>query len=67
MWFRLSQHILWDVFGFLVQAKYYLKMNLIEIGKVHAPSYAWSSLMAARHIMEKGLIWKIRNGRKVKV
>lgn len=47
--------------------KYYPKSNLLEAKLGYKPSLVWRSLLADRQILEVGLLWRISNGRDVKI
>lgn len=49
------------------KAKYYQNCSFLEAKLGNGPSQVWGAILWGREILMKGLIWRIGNGRKVKV
>lgn len=54
--------LLYKVFS----AKYFLSGSIFY-AKVAKGSYAWQSILKARQVMEKGMIWRIGDGKKTRI
>lgn len=49
------------------KAKYYTLTDILQATTGSSPSYAWRSIAQAIWIINKGSVWKIGNGQKVRV
>jgi hypothetical protein len=49
------------------RSRYYPKGEFLNANEGYQPSFAWKSILSARGLIDKGGIWKIRNGRKVRI
>jgi hypothetical protein len=51
----------------IFQAKYFAQKSVLEAELGNRPSYAWRSLMAAKSVLTKGLIWRVGDGRSINI
>ena len=51
----------------VLKAKYFPICDFIHASLGHNPSYTWMSIMAAQKLVKEGVMWKVGNGRDVKV
>ena len=51
----------------VLKAKYFPRCDFIHASLGHNPSYTWRSIMAAQELVKEGVMWKVGNGRDVKV
>lgn len=51
----------------VLKGKCFPKSMLGTVGKGYKLSFSWSSIMVAKWIIDEGCIWRIGNGRVVKV
>lgn len=51
----------------IMQAKYFPQTTLWEAGPGSRPSLAWRSLLSAREILQKGAIWRVGDGKDIRV
>lgn len=49
------------------KAKYFPKFHPFEVFRSHNPSFAWSSILATKSIMEEGLVWHIGDDHQVHI
>ncbi|XP_059663645.1 uncharacterized mitochondrial protein AtMg00310-like [Cornus florida] len=49
----------------LLKGRYFSFTDFMRASKTHNPSWAWSSILAARGVLEKRLLWKVGNGRVI--
>ena len=54
--------LLYKVFS----AKYFPSGSIFD-AKMAKGSYAWQSILKARQVMEKGMIWRIGDGKKTRI
>jgi hypothetical protein len=53
--------------GKIIKAKYFPHCTFLEAQKGTRGSYAWSSIFSARALLIEGLIWRIGDGKQVKI
>jgi hypothetical protein len=51
----------------VLKGKYFARDSLLQAKLGASPSYTWHSMLKARPIMHQGLMWRIRNGEKVRI
>ncbi|KAJ0075170.1 hypothetical protein Patl1_34400 [Pistacia atlantica] len=51
----------------VLSAKYYPDGNFLEANVKRSSCFIWRSVMAARSVLESGLMWRIGDGSKVKI
>ncbi|XP_024626573.1 uncharacterized protein [Medicago truncatula] len=49
------------------KSRYYPKGEFLDAKEGYLPSFAWKSILSARGLLAKGGMWKIGNGRKVRI
>lgn len=47
--------------------KYYPKHEFLQAKMGYCPSYTWISLLASRVVLQAGLIWRIGDGKNIKI
>jgi ribonuclease HI len=51
----------------IIKAKYFPHSSFLESTLGAKPSYAWRSIYYARDLLCKGLVWRVGDGRKIKI
>ncbi|XP_042980012.1 uncharacterized protein LOC122310200 [Carya illinoinensis] len=51
----------------VLKAKYYPTSSFLSVRKRVSDSYVWKSFLAARHVLEEGLLWRVENGKNIKI
>jgi hypothetical protein len=51
----------------IIKAKYYPSTMVLDARLGNRPSFAWCSIMAAQTTLKQRLMWRIGNGRDIKV
>ncbi|CAJ2671909.1 unnamed protein product [Trifolium pratense] len=51
----------------IFKSRYYPKSDFMCANEGYQPSYAWRSILSARTLVEKGGLWRIGDGRKVRI
>jgi hypothetical protein len=51
----------------ILKAKYYPKNSFLQASLGSRPSFAWRSIANARSLLSKGLVWRVGNGKDIKV
>lgn len=51
----------------IIKAKYYPKASLVEAKLGSRPSLAWQSILSTKPLFHAGMIWRIGDGRPVKI
>jgi ribonuclease HI len=51
----------------IMKAKYYPKCSVLEASLGNRPSFAWRSIQGASDLIKGGLIWRVGNGKKVRI
>lgn len=51
----------------VLKAKYFPKSDFVNASLGNNPSFTWRSVMAAQHLVKKGLRWRVGNGESIKV
>lgn len=47
--------------------KYFPESGFLQARLGNNPSYAWRSIVQARHVLEKGLMWRVGNGPSIRI
>jgi hypothetical protein len=69
----LAKHIwrLWEnpssLVAQIMQAKYYPTTSVFEANMGRRISFAWRSILGSRELVKEGLVWRVGNGRKVRI
>jgi len=53
--------------GKIIKAKYFPRGSFLESGLGNKPSFAWRRIFCAIDLLQEGLIWRIGDGKKVKI
>jgi hypothetical protein len=53
--------------GWSLKAKYFPRGSFLDSGLGNKPSFAWRSIFGAIDLLQEGLIWRIGDGKKVKI
>jgi hypothetical protein len=53
--------------GKIIKAKYFPRGSFLESGLGNKPFFAWRSIFGAIDLLQEGLIWRIGDGKKVKI
>ena len=56
-----------SLFYRVYKARYFPNCSFMDTGLGNNPSYFWRSLLAAREIIQEGVVWKVGDGRKIVV
>jgi ribonuclease HI len=51
----------------IMQAKYYPTTSALEANMGRRISFAWRSILSSRELVKEGLVWRVGNGRKVRI
>lgn len=51
----------------IIEAKYYPQSTILEATLGTQPSFAWRSLMAACDVSKNGFVWRVRDGRDIRI
>ena len=51
----------------VLKAKYFPRCDLIQASLGNNPSYTWRSIMVAQELVKEGVMWRMGNGKDVKV
>ncbi|XP_038717940.1 uncharacterized protein LOC120011012 [Tripterygium wilfordii] len=51
----------------LLKARYFPHTSFLAASRGHSPSFVWSSMLAGREILMKGLHWRVGNGATISV
>jgi len=51
----------------IIKAKYFPQSSFLDSALGAKPSYAWRSIYYAKDLLCKGLVWRVGDGRKIKV
>ncbi|KAJ9554109.1 hypothetical protein OSB04_018154 [Centaurea solstitialis] len=51
----------------ILKAKYYPKKEFLEAQLGHSPSYIWRSIWHSQLALQKGIRWKVGNGRSINI
>jgi hypothetical protein len=51
----------------IMQAKYYPTSSVLEANMGRRISFAWRSILSSRELVKEGLVWRVGNGRKVRI
>jgi hypothetical protein len=51
----------------ILKEKYFTGSDFQQARLGHNPSYAWRSIMQARKVLEKGLMWRVGNGANIRI
>ncbi|XP_057808453.1 uncharacterized protein LOC131022930 [Salvia miltiorrhiza] len=50
-----------------LKARYFPRTNILLAGKAHNPSFAWTSLLVGRDLLENGIAWRLGDGARIRV
>ena len=53
--------------GSIMKAKYFRNNSILEATLGPRPSLGWRNLLASKELIQNGVIWRIGNGRDVRV
>jgi hypothetical protein len=51
----------------ILKAKYFPHGSFLEAKESNRPSLAWRSIVSANNLLKDGLLWRIGDGRTVKI
>jgi hypothetical protein len=51
----------------IMKAKYNPECSILEAPLKNKPSYAWRSIQGSCSLLREGLVWKVGDGRKVRI
>lgn len=51
----------------VVKARFFLNCSILEAKVSTIGSYAWKSIISARDVIKKGIVWRIGNGSSVRI
>lgn len=51
----------------ILKAKYFPRSFFLEGSLGNKPSFAWRSILNARQLLNQGLVWRVGDGRSIKV
>lgn len=51
----------------VLKAKYFPRSDFVNALLGNNPSFTWRSVMAAQHLVRKGLRWRVGNGERIRV
>jgi hypothetical protein len=63
---RILQHLK-SLVAIVLKEKYFLGGSFLQASLGYNPSYAWRNIIKAREMLERGLIWRVRNGESNRV
>ena len=49
------------------KARFFPNCSILEAKDSNLGSYAWKSILSARDVIRKGMVWRIGNGRNVQI
>ena len=49
------------------KARFFPNCSILDAKESNSRSYAWKSILSARDVIKKGMIWRIRNGQAVRI
>ena len=49
------------------KARFFPKSSILEVRDSNCGSYAWKSILSARDVIRKGIVWCIGNGQSVRI
>jgi hypothetical protein len=53
--------------GRVFKEKYFRHATFLESGIGSNPSYTWRSIWSAKHLLKKGLVWRVGDGKKIQI
>jgi hypothetical protein len=53
--------------GRILKAKYFPRSSFLEVFIGNHPSYAWRSILSARELLHKGILWRVGDGTKIQI
>ena len=55
------------LFHRVFKAKFFPNCSIMECENLNKGSYAWRSIIKAKHVIELGRVWRVGNGRSIKI
>ena len=49
------------------KAKFFPHCSILEADPKTKGSYAWQSILKARDVIKKGIVWRVGNGKKIRI
>ena len=56
-----------SLFHKVFKAKFFPNCSIMECGSLNKGSYAWKSIIQAKHVIELGRIWRVGNGESIQI
>ncbi|XP_057775136.1 uncharacterized mitochondrial protein AtMg00310-like [Salvia miltiorrhiza] len=50
-----------------LKARYYPRSDIFLASKAHNPSFAWTSLLVGRKLLEEGMAWRLGDGARIRM
>lgn len=51
----------------VLKAKYFSRLDFIDVRSDNLPSYTWKSIWAANGVLQEGLCWRVGSGLKISI
>ena len=51
----------------VMKEKYFPTCEVLDVTLVSKPLFAWRSIFSSKELLQKGLMWQIRNGEKAQI
>jgi hypothetical protein len=51
----------------IIKAKYFLNCLVLEAFLGKKPSFAWRSIHSSRDLLREGLVWRVGNGKTIRI
>jgi hypothetical protein len=51
----------------ILKTKHFQQETFLDAKLGHQPSYGWRSMWSAKELLKAGLVWRVRNGDKIRV
>ena len=56
-----------SLFHRVFKAKFFPHFSIMDCDSANKGSYAWKSLCQARHVIEMGSVWRVRDGKNIQI
>ena len=56
-----------SLFHKVFKAKFFLDCSILDCEAYNKGSYAWKSLLQAKHVVKLGAVWRVGNGQAIKI